>query len=110
MSKNLGWFFIIIGGICEIFWVSGLKYADTLGLQALTGLGICISFVCMLLAIRVIEISVAYSVFVGIGAAGIVLAEIVVFGAPASWLKITLIVVLMCGVIGLKFATNHKGA
>ena len=41
------------------------------GLQALTGLGICISFVCMLLAIRVIEISVAYSVFVGIGAAGI---------------------------------------
>lgn len=39
MSKNLAWFFLI-GGICEMFWVSGLKYADTLGLQALTGLGI----------------------------------------------------------------------
>lgn len=110
MSKNLAWLLIIIGGICEIFWVSGLKYADTLGLQALTGFGICISFVCMLLAIRVIEISVAYSVFVGIGAAGIVLAEIVVFGIPASWLKITLIVVLMCAVIGLKFVTSDKGA
>lgn len=108
MSKNLAWLLVIIGGVCEIFWVSGLKHADTLGLQALTGLGIGISFVCMLLAIKALEISVAYSVFVGIGAGGIVVMEIVVFGEPASVGKLALIALLMCAVIGLKFATHES--
>ena len=40
ISKNLAWLLILIGGICEVAWVSGLKYADTLPLKALTGVGI----------------------------------------------------------------------
>lgn len=102
MSKNLAWLLIIIGGICEIFWVSGLKYADTLGLQALTGLGICISFVCMLLAIRAIEISVAYSVFVGIGAAGGVIVGVVFYKEDRSLLKLLCVCVIIAASIGLK--------
>lgn len=109
MSKNLAWLLVLIGGVCEVFWVSGLKYADTLGLQILTGVGISISFVCMLLAIKALEISVAYSVFVGIGAGGIVIMEILAFGEPASIAKLSLIALLMCAVIGLKFTTHEGG-
>ncbi len=104
LSKNtkIGWIFIISGGICEIFWVSGLKHADSMFLYFLTAIGICFSFTSMIIACKFVELSVTYSVFVGIGTAGIVLAEMFVFGEEMSIIKIFLIVVLLCGIIGLK--------
>ncbi|MBD5165392.1 multidrug efflux SMR transporter [Helicobacter sp.] len=109
ISTNLAWGLIILGGIVECFWASGLKYADNLLLYTLTGIGILFSFAAMALAIKSdIEIGVAYSVFVGIGTVGIALAEICVFGEPFSLLKIVLILLLLIGVIGLKLATSEK--
>ena len=109
ISTNLAWGLIILGGIVECFWASGLKYADNLLLYTLTGIGILFSFAAMALAIKSdIEIGVAYSVFVGIGTVGIALAEILVFGEPFSLLKIVLILLLLIGVIGLKLATSEK--
>ena len=109
ISTNLAWVFIIAGGIIECFWASGLKYADNLLLYTLTGIGILFSFSAMALAVKSdIEIGVAYSVFVGIGTVGIALGEITVFGEPFSLLKITLILLLLIGVVGLKLATSEK--
>ena len=109
ISTNLAWGLIILGGIVECFWASGLKYADNLLLYTLTGIGILFSFAAMTLAIKSdIEIGVAYSVFVGIGTVGIALAEICVFGEPFSLLKIVLILLLLIGVVGLKLATSEK--
>lgn len=109
ISTNLAWILIILGGIVECFWASGLKYADNLLLYTLTGIGILFSFSAMALAIKSdIEIGVAYSVFVGIGTVGIALAEILVFGEPFSPLKIVLILLLLIGVVGLKLATSEK--
>lgn len=108
ISSNLAWGLILAGGIVECFWASGLKYADSLFLYALTGLGILFSFVSMILAIRSrIEIGVAYSVFVGIGTVGIALAEIMIFNEPFSLLKIGLILLLLIGVVGLKLSVNE---
>ena len=73
---NLAWGLVVIGGIVECFWVSGLKHADSFILYALTTLGIAFSFTMMVLALKVLEVSVAYSVFVGIGTAGVVASEI----------------------------------
>ena len=109
ISTNLAWGLIVLGGIVECFWASGLKYADNLLLYTLTGIGILFSFAAMALAIKSdIEIGVAYSVFVGIGTVGIALAEILVFGEPFSLLKIVLILLLLIGVVGLKLATSEK--
>ena len=87
MSSNLAWVLIVIGGIVECFWVSGLKYADSFVLYILTGLGILISFSCGIIAMKKIEVSVAYAVFVGIGTAGVVLAEMLYFGENFSLIK-----------------------
>lgn len=108
MSKNIAWLFVLLGGICEIFWVSGLKYSHLWWHYVLTTLGIGFSFVMMMFAIRKIELGVAYSVFVGIGAAGIVLAEILFFDVPAKGIKIFFIITLMLGVLGLKFADSKR--
>ncbi len=108
MTRNKAWLLILLAGICEIFWVSGLKYADTLTLKALTGVGIIISFICAMLAMKKLEVSIVYSVWVGIGTGGVVLMEILVFGQEVSFAKIALITILILGVLGLKYSATDK--
>ncbi len=64
----------------------------------------------MILAIKRVEVSVAYAVFVGIGAAGVVLSEIFIFGASVSMLQLVLIVLLLVGVVGLKLVSKESDA
>lgn len=108
LTPNLAWGLVILGGIVECFWASGLKYSDNLFAFTLTGIGIFISFISMILAVKVLEIGIAYSVFVGIGTAGITLAEILIFNEPFSPLKILFIATLLVGVIGLKLSSSEK--
>ena len=108
LTPNLAWGLVIFGGIVECFWASGLKYSENLFAFTLTGIGIFISFICMVLAVRVLEIGIAYSVFVGIGTAGITLAEIFIFGESFSFLKILVIATLLVGVIGLKLSADKE--
>ncbi len=103
---NFAWGLVVLGGIVECFWVSGLKYADSPLLYALTALGIAFSFSAMIVACKVLEVSIAYSVFVGIGTAGVVASEILIFGEAFSALKVALIAVLLCAVIALKFISQ----
>ena len=104
----MGWLLVILGGIVEIFWVSGLKYANSFWLYCLTFLGILISFCLMILATKKLEVSVAYAVFVGIGSAGIVIAEMLVFGESIDFVRIILIGTLLFGVIGLKLTSKSE--
>ncbi|WP_258864640.1 multidrug efflux SMR transporter [Helicobacter sp. MIT 99-10781] len=108
LNTNKAWILIILGGIVECFWVSGLKYADSFALYILTGAGILFSFCAMLIACRKVEVSIAYSVFVGIGAAGVVLFEIFIFGEEFSWIKLALIALLLVGIIGLKIVSKEQ--
>lgn len=108
LTPNLAWGLVILGGIVECFWASGLKYSDNLLAFTLTGIGIFISFISMILAVKVLEIGIAYSVFVGIGTAGVTLAEILIFNEPFSPLKILFIATLLIGVIGLKLSSSEK--
>ncbi|MCI7485745.1 MAG: multidrug efflux SMR transporter [Helicobacter sp.] len=104
----MGWLLVILGGIVEIFWVSGLKYANSFWLYCLTFLGILISFCLMILATKKLEVSVAYAVFVGIGSAGIVIAEMLVFGESIDFVRIILIGTLLFGVIELKLTSKSE--
>lgn len=105
---NLAWGLVVLGGIVECFWVSGLKHADSTLLYALTALGIIFSFSAMILACKVLEVSIAYSVFVGIGTAGVVAGEIFIFGEPFSAIKVSLIALLLFAVIALKFVSQKE--
>lgn len=107
-KANFAWFLVIFGGVVEIFWVSGLKHADSVFWYMMTICGIGISFMSLLIAVRYIEVSVGYAVFVGIGTVGVVLSEILVFDESFSWLKIVLIFTLLFGIIGLKFQSKEQ--
>lgn len=106
ISTNVAWVLVLLGGIIECFWVSGLKYANSPALYAFTALGILASFTCAMIAMKKIEVSVCYAVFVGIGTAGIVVAEMLVFNEPLNLYKILFIALLLVGVVGLKVVSG----
>ncbi|WP_343353099.1 multidrug efflux SMR transporter [Helicobacter mastomyrinus] len=110
ITTNMAWALVLFGGMIECFWVSGLNYADSFALYMLTGIGIIVSFCCAVMAMKKIEVGVCYAVFVGIGTAGIVLTEMLVFDEPFSLAKISLIVLLLIGVVGLKFQAKEDDA
>ncbi|EIX0252969.1 multidrug efflux SMR transporter [Campylobacter coli] len=107
MNTNIAWFMVIFSGLIECFWVGGLKYSTELWQYILTIIGVCISFTLFLKACEKLEVSIAYSVFVGIGTVGVVLNEIFLFDIEVSVAKIVLIAILLLSIIGLKLISKE---
>jgi paired small multidrug resistance pump len=110
---NKYWLYVIIAAFFEVFWVIGLKHANTFWEWLGTVISIAVSFYVMIMAGRYLPVGTVYAVFVGLGTAGTVLSEILLFGEPFKVEKIVLIGVLLVGVVGLKLVTGdqpEKGA
>lgn len=54
------------------------------------------------LAVRTLPVGTAYAVWVGIGAAGTMLLEIVLLGEPASAPRLVFLGLLLVAILGLK--------
>ncbi|GGN93450.1 DMT family transporter [Saccharibacillus kuerlensis] len=107
MSRaNRGWIYVLIGGVFEVAWVSGLKHSSNIWEWLLTLAGIALSFWLMINAAKILPIGSVYAVFTGLGTAGTVIAETVLFGEPFSLIKTLLILLLLSGVVGLKLITD----
>ena len=108
----MGWIFLLIGGLFEVGFTISLKYAANFTkLWPSVAFGICItlSFYFMNKAINSgLPIGTAYAVWTGIGAAGTVIAGIVLFQEPAAFLRIFFLCLLIASIIGLKFVSGHE--
>ncbi|MGF2616386.1 multidrug efflux SMR transporter [Rossellomorea vietnamensis] len=102
---NRSWFLVIIAGIIEVLWAIGLKHSDDFLSWSATILLIYFSFVVLIKATQKLPVATAYAVFTGIGTAGTVVVEILIFGEPFSGTKLFFIFLLLSGVIGLKLVT-----
>lgn len=107
-STNKYWALVVFAGLIEVFWVSGLKYATTPLQWFGTIVGIILSFYLLILTTSKLPTSTAYAVFVGLGSAGAVVAEMLVFHEPVHVGKIILLITLIIGIIGLKLVSNEK--
>lgn len=103
---NRQWNLVFMAGIFEIGWVVGLKHSQTWLHWLATIIGIVVSFTLLIQSSRRLPVSTVYAVFAGLGTAGTVLVETVVFGVSFHWLKLALIALLLFGVIGLKLVTD----
>lgn len=103
---NLQWMKVFFAAFFEVFWVIGLKHADSAWEWAGTVVSIAVSFYALIAAGDKLPVGTVYAVFVGLGTAGTVISEILFFGEPFDTAKILLIGVLLIGVIGLKFVTK----
>ncbi|MBE9916726.1 multidrug efflux SMR transporter [Paenibacillus donghaensis] len=107
---NRHWLLVVLSGAVEVLWVTGLKHSTHIWEWLLTSLAIAISFYLIINASKHLPVGTVYAVFTGLGTAGTVLTEMIVFGEPFSWLKTLLILVLLAGVIGLKLITGQEAA
>lgn len=108
ITEGTAWIFLIIAGLIEIYWATGLK-TNSMGI--LTLLAILLSFDLLIRATKNIPIGTAYAVFTGIGTIGTILVDMFYFHEPFKLIKILLILLLAGFIIGLKFSdgTVKKG-
>ena len=104
--QTKGFLWVLGGAVAECGWVYGLKHAQNAVGFALTAALVCVSFVSFMKAMKYLPISITYTVFVGLGAFFVVIAEIVsgfrASGQMPDLLRLFFIATLIAGVLGLK--------
>jgi len=104
----MAWVLLTLAGLLEIAWAVGLKYTDgftRLWPSALTIAAMIGSVYLLSLAVRTIPIGTGYAVWTGIGAVGVAILGMVLFGEPKDALRIGSILLIVLGIAGLKLVT-----
>ena len=99
------WIILCFAGLLEIIWAWCIKQSD--GCRHLwwtiAGLSVAIiSIIILSYAMRKLPASTSYAVWAGIGAAGTAILGMTVLKEPVSLLKITALVLIVLGIIGLR--------
>lgn len=102
----MGWLYVLLAAVVEVFWVIGLKYSETVLQWMGTALMIVLSFYLIIKACEQLPSGTVYAVFTGLGATAIVVIDFVVFHAVFSIAKVVLIGLIVTGVVGLKLTTD----
>ncbi|WP_115512738.1 MULTISPECIES: DMT family transporter [Xanthomonas] len=99
------WIYLVLAGLFEIGFALGLKYSDGFTrlwptVLTLSLAGISLWFLTQ--ALKTIPVGTGYAIWTGIGALGVTIAGIALFGDSASWSRLACIGLIVAGVIGLK--------
>jgi quaternary ammonium compound-resistance protein SugE len=104
------WIVLTISALFEAVWAIALDRSEGLTQLIPTVIfivGIAVSLGGLSYAMKSIPVSIAYAIWVGIGAATTVLASIFMGIEDFSYLKLLFIFGIIGSVIGLKFAAQH---
>ncbi len=110
-KQSTAWLFLIIAGALEIVWAYFMKLScgfTVLIPTVVVIICLVISFFLLGRAVNVLGIGLSYAVFTGIGIAGTTIIGIFLLNETANLVKIVSLLVLLVGIIGLKFAENAE--
>src|SRR5271166_134333 len=107
-SVMIAWLALLLAGLLEVAWALNMKFSDgltrfwpTVGML----LAIASSFALLGYSLKSVPFGTAYALWTGIGAAGSVIAGMLVFGESADAFRIGCLTLIIAGMIGLKFAS-----
>ena len=101
----MAWAYLTVAGLFEIGWAIGLKYSDgfsKLAPSLLTAISMAISLWLLSIAMKTIPVGTAYAVWTGIGAVGVAILGMVLFGESRETLRVICLFLIVTGIIGLK--------
>jgi quaternary ammonium compound-resistance protein SugE len=109
----MDWLILLVAGLMEIGWAIGLKYTD--GFTKLwpsvgTAVALVASMALLSFALRTIPVGTGYAVWTGVGAVGVAIIGMLVLGEPRNPLRIACILLIVLGIVGLKFFGDVKPA
>jgi len=101
----MAWVVLFIAGLLEIGWAVGLKYTE--GLTRLwpsvaTAVAVVGSMGLLAVAVRTLPLGTAYAIWTGIGTVGTAVLGILLFGEPATVIRLAFITLIVAGIVGLK--------
>jgi quaternary ammonium compound-resistance protein SugE len=102
------WLLLFIAGLFEIGWAIGLKYTEgfTRPLPTILTLASMVASIALLgLALKALPVGTAYAVWTGIGTVGTAILGMVLFGDPATALRLACIGLIVAGILGLKLVS-----
>jgi quaternary ammonium compound-resistance protein SugE len=101
----MAWVWLTVAGVLEVVWAVGLKYTEgftRVWPSAITLVAMAASVYCLAVAVRTIPIGTGYAVWTGIGAVGVAVLGMVLFGESRAALRIACILLIVAGIAGLK--------
>lgn len=104
----MAWLYLLIAGLMEVAWAIGLKYTDgftRLWPTVATVTAMIVSLAFLGLALKTLPVGTAYAVWTGIGAVGVAVLGIVLFGESAAAARLACIALIVAGIVGLKLVT-----
>ena len=104
----MAWAYLTVAGLFEIGWAVGLKYSDGFSKpfpSLLTILAMILSVWLLALAMKTIPLGTAYAVWTGIGAIGVAVLGMVLFGESREILRLICLFLIITGIIGLKLVS-----
>lgn len=105
----MAWVHLLIAAVFEIAWALGLKSSQGFTKfwpSVLTLAALIASFVFLALAVRTIPVGTGYAIWTGIGAVGTAIFGMVLFAEPANAPRIFFLLLIIIGVVGLKFSAD----
>jgi quaternary ammonium compound-resistance protein SugE len=104
----MDWIVLVIAGLFEVAWATGLKYTEGLTRlwpSAWTVAAMAVSLLLLAQALKTLPIGTAYAVWTGIGAVGTAVAGIILFGESRDAMRLACIAVIVAGIAGLKLSS-----
>jgi len=101
----MAWIYLTIAGIAEIGWAIGLKYTEgftRIVPSVLTGASMLFSIILLGMALKSLPLGTAYAIWTGIGTVGTAIFGMMLFGEPATILRLFCIALIVSGIVGLK--------
>ena len=100
----MSWLYLLIAIVLEVTGTTFMKLSDGLTRWLPTVLMFVFyagSLSCLTMALKSIDVSVAYAVWSGVGTALIVAVGIIAFGEPLTMARLLLIGLIIAGAVGL---------
>ncbi|MBR0553670.1 DMT family transporter [Stakelama marina] len=101
----MAWTILFIAVFTEICWALSLKWAAMQATWQASSVPILLSFLNMgllALAMRGIPAGTAYAVWTGLGAVGVIIGGVIVFGDKVGTIQAVFMAVTVIGVVGTK--------
>ena len=104
----MAWIYLTVAGLFEIGWAVGLKYSDGFSkpvASLLTVAAMAMSIWLLSIAMKTIPVGTAYAVWTGIGAIGVAILGMILFGESREILRVACLFLIIAGIIGLKLVS-----
>ncbi len=101
----MAWIILLLAGISEVAWAVGLKYTEGFTKPLPSIITVCcliVSFFLLGLSLRTLPLSIAYGIWVGIGAVGTAILSVYLFNESMSALKMISLGLIVLGILGMK--------